>query len=85
MDFFAARLVDHDVGDKRDELGGGVPLSGLAQHLAGLGEQSGRHSRRCLIGVGGNLRAQPTHYTETARLRQKVRAPTAFRIKLGTR
>jgi hypothetical protein len=36
MDLFAARLIDHDVGQEGDELRGGVPLSGLAQHLASL-------------------------------------------------
>ena len=41
MDFFAARLVDHDVGQEGDELGGRVALSGLAQYLAGLGIEGG--------------------------------------------
>ena len=31
------RLVDDDVGQERDELGGGVLRGGLAEHLAGLG------------------------------------------------
>ena len=37
MDLFALALVHHEVGQKRDELRRGVTLSGLAQHLAGLG------------------------------------------------
>lgn len=36
VDFFAARLIGHEVGEKRDELGRGMALGGLAQHLPGL-------------------------------------------------
>ena len=41
MDLFAARLVDHDVGEEGDELRRGMSLGGLAQHLAGLGVEGG--------------------------------------------
>ncbi len=37
MDLLASRLIDHEIIEKRDELGGGMALGGLAQHLAGLG------------------------------------------------
>jgi hypothetical protein len=37
MDLFAARLIDHNVGEEGDKLGRGMPLGGLAEHLAGLG------------------------------------------------
>ena len=41
MDLFAAGLIDDDVGEEGDKLGGGVPFGGLAQHLAGLGVEGG--------------------------------------------
>lgn len=41
MDFFAARLVHDDVGQEGHELGGGMPLGGLAQHLARFGVEGG--------------------------------------------
>jgi hypothetical protein len=34
-------LIDQDVGEEGDELSRGVPLSGLAQHLAGSGVEGG--------------------------------------------
>ena len=37
VDLFAARLVDDDVGQERDELRGCMPHGGLAEYLAGLG------------------------------------------------
>jgi hypothetical protein len=36
VDLFAARLVDHDVGEEGDQLRRGVPLRSYAQHFAGL-------------------------------------------------
>ena len=50
MDLFAARLVDHDVGEEGDELGRSVPLGGLAEHLAGLGVE-GRIERQGAVAV----------------------------------
>lgn len=37
MDFFAARLVDDDIGKEGDELSRGVPRCGLAQYFSGPG------------------------------------------------
>ena len=51
VDLFAARLVDHDVGQERDELGRGVPRGGLAQHLAGLGVEGGVQRQRAVAVV----------------------------------
>ena len=41
VDLFAARLVDHDVGEEGDELRRGVPLCGLAQHFTSLRIEGG--------------------------------------------
>src|SRR5437588_12404630 len=41
MDLFAAGLIDHNVCEERGELGRGVPRSGFAEHLAGLGVEGG--------------------------------------------
>src|SRR6266404_1134780 len=41
VDLFAARLVDHDVSEKGDELRRGVPLGGLAQDFPGLRIEGG--------------------------------------------
>src|SRR6266478_3654211 len=41
VDFLAARLVDHDVGEKGDELRRGVPLRGVAQDFASLRIEGG--------------------------------------------
>jgi hypothetical protein len=41
MDLFAARLIDHNVGQKGDEFGRGVPRSRFAEHFAGLGIEGG--------------------------------------------
>ena len=41
MDFFAAGLMDYDVAEERDELGGSVPLRRFTQHLSGLGVEGG--------------------------------------------
>jgi len=41
VDLFATWLVDHDVGEERDELRRGVPRGGLTQNLAGLGVERG--------------------------------------------
>src|SRR5207249_1090659 len=48
MDFFAARLVNDDVGEERNELGGSMPLSGLAEHFTGLGVE-GRIERQSAV------------------------------------
>ena len=56
MDLFAARLIDHDVGEEGDELGRGVPRGGLAQHLAGLGVEGGIQRQRAVAEV---LKAMP--------------------------
>jgi hypothetical protein len=45
VDLFAARLIDHDVGEEGDKLRGRVPFSGLAEHLIGLGVE-GRIERQ---------------------------------------
>ena len=45
VDLFAPGLVDDDVGEEGDKLSRGVPLGGLAQHLAGLGVE-GRIERQ---------------------------------------
>jgi hypothetical protein len=37
MDLFAAGLIDHNVGEERDEFGRGMPRCRLAEHFAGLG------------------------------------------------
>lgn len=37
MNLLAVRLIDHNVGEERDEFGRGVPRSGFAEHFAGLG------------------------------------------------
>jgi len=39
--FFAAGLIDHNVGKERGEFGRGVPRSRFAEHLAGLGVEGG--------------------------------------------
>ena len=36
VDLFATGLVDDDVGEESDELGGGVSRGGLAEHFTGL-------------------------------------------------
>ena len=41
VDLLAARLIEHDVGEKGHELGRGMAGGGLAQHLAGLGIEGG--------------------------------------------
>src|SRR5258708_6489299 len=41
MDFFAAGLIDHNVGEEGDEFGRGMPRSRFAEHLAGLGVEGG--------------------------------------------
>src|SRR5678815_1151316 len=51
VDLLAAGLVDHDVGEKRHELSRGVPLRGLAQHLAGPGIESGVQRQRAVAEV----------------------------------
>ena len=37
MDLFAARLIDHNVGQEGDEFGRGVPRRRFTEHFAGLG------------------------------------------------
>ena len=37
MDLFAARLIDHNVGQEGDEFGRGVPRGRFAEYFAGLG------------------------------------------------
>ena len=56
VDLFAARLVDHDVGEERDELGGGVPRRRFAEHLAGLRIEGGIQRQRTVTKV---LKAVP--------------------------
>jgi hypothetical protein len=41
VDFLAARLVDDDVGEERNDYGRGVALGGLAQHFHSLGVEGG--------------------------------------------
>src|SRR5712691_1209445 len=41
MDLFAAGLIDLNVCEERSELGRGVPRSGFAEHLPGLGVEGG--------------------------------------------
>lgn len=41
MDLFAARLIDHNVGQEGDEFGRGVPRGRFAEHFAGLGVEGG--------------------------------------------
>jgi len=47
MDFFAAGLIDHNVGKERGELGRGVPAQPFCEHLAGLGVEGGIQRQRC--------------------------------------
>lgn len=56
MGLLAARLVEHDVGEKGHELGRGVRRSGLAQQLAGLGIEGSVHGERAVAVV---LKAVP--------------------------
>src|SRR6218665_2545195 len=48
VDFLAARLMGHDVGEEGDELGRGMPRGGLAQHFAGLGIEGGVQGERSM-------------------------------------
>ena len=48
VDFFATRLIDHDVSQERDELGRGVTRRGLAQHLSGFGIEGGVKRERAM-------------------------------------
>ncbi len=48
MDLFAARLIDHDVGEERDKLGRGVPCRRFAEHLAGLCVEGGMQRPRAM-------------------------------------
>src|SRR5271170_6594742 len=41
MDFFAAGLIDDQVGEERDEFGRGVARRRFAEHLAGLSVEGG--------------------------------------------
>ena len=41
MDLFAARLIDHNVGQEGDEFRRGVPFRRFAEHLASLGVEGG--------------------------------------------
>ncbi len=41
MDLFAARLIDHNVGQEDEEFGRGVPRRHFTEHLAGLGVEGG--------------------------------------------
>ena len=56
MDLFAAGLMDHDVGEERDELSGGVPQRRFAEHLAGLRIEGGIQRQRTMTKV---LKAVP--------------------------
>ena len=51
VDLLATRLVDHDVGEERDELGGGVPRRRFAEHLAGLRIEGGIQRQRAVTKV----------------------------------
>ena len=56
VDLLATRLVDHDVGEERDELGGSVPRRRFAEHLAGLRVEGGIQRQRTMAKV---LKAVP--------------------------
>ncbi len=51
VDLFALGLIDHNVGQKGDEFGGGVPVSGLAQDFTGLGIESGVQGQRAVAEI----------------------------------
>src|SRR6218665_2599287 len=48
VNFLAARLMGHDVGEEGDELGRGMPRGGLAQHFPGLGIEGGGQRGRSM-------------------------------------
>src|SRR6218665_4214598 len=48
VNFLAARLMGHDVGEAGDELGRGMPRGGLAQHFTGLGIEGGGQRERSM-------------------------------------
>jgi len=48
MDLFAAGLVDHDVGEERDEFSAGRVRCSLTQHLAGLGVERSIEGKRAV-------------------------------------
>src|SRR5580692_6122522 len=60
VDLFAAWLIDHDVGQEGDELGGGVTLGGLAQNLSGLGVESGVEREGAVAEVLKTVSFSPT-------------------------
>src|SRR6218665_427108 len=56
VNFLAARLMGHDVGEEGDELGRGMPRGGLAQHFTSLGIEGGVQRERSMPEV---LKAMP--------------------------
>src|SRR6218665_991150 len=48
VNFLAARLMGHDVGEEGDELGRGMPRGGLAQNFTGLGIEGGVQRERSM-------------------------------------
>src|SRR6218665_3372145 len=48
VNFLAARLMGHDLGEEGDELGRGMPRGGLAQHFTGLGIERGVQRERSM-------------------------------------
>ena len=58
MDLFAARLIDHNVGQEGDEFGRGVPHSRFAEHFAGLGVEGGIQRQGAVTKVFKTIRAK---------------------------
>src|SRR6218665_1078560 len=48
VNFLAAPLMGHDVGEEGDELGRGMPRGGLAQHFTSLGIEGGVQRERSM-------------------------------------
>src|SRR5438270_13192862 len=48
VNFFALRLVDHNVSEKGDKLSRGMPRGGLAEYLTGLGVEGSVQRQRAV-------------------------------------
>ena len=65
MDLFAARLIDHNVGQEGDEFGRGVPRGRFAEHFAGLGVEGGvAPSPKTSLGPVGHSRNRSLRYLD---------------------